>query len=726
MATNYTKIYNDLTLTECELYEYLNTNKGFCCEKGWKWENDATGVVKTGREWKKYWQTSPPDCSGCTSPFVIVRPLIIGDPLVGNSLSVDNGTWGGTLPITYSYQWYANGTPILGATNDNLDLVSNYLGQTIKCEVTALNICGSASSDSNNVTVVSAPINTIANSISGNNYEGEVLTTTNGTWSGTATITYSYQWYRGSTPIGTNSSTYTQVSADAGYDIKCAVTATNSYGSAVANSNLIFSVPLAYQAVLAKNLSLGGTNPSAQTQRYHSLAYLAAVASGAVADAGYILCTQHDGSESFGTINWKDVNGTLAVLNNGTHIPNVGYKGNGSNAWIYTGYNPSTDTNATTTSCSFGFYGDDDFAIRGLQGGMIFGAVDAGGSRQFYMLNSASTAIWSGQISSGTLRTTTSKVKTANAYGISYDGTNVSIHVGNDVQTFAQATGQTKVNQRVGVLARKTVASQDQYTCATVGWVIGGNATAFSKWKAVLATYYPLIRPAKPTYTLQGLYDFGDLNTLFTDLAKTTLAGVGAGARVAANKVSGSIFGDLIAASAGASPTVLIPTLNSKNVVQFDGVNDNYDLPSAINGDFAAIFVVKNQDSANGSHIMYGTNYAPITGSGYVGNVTFGGEYVTIHAQVGGVGGIKLKNQGNTWNVLCIARYGTQFWTVNGLGQQNNGTNGTTFEWTKIGQEFLANWQAYIQLAKVAIYLGKPPDSVLEAAIFSEGTTFNI
>lgn len=240
MATNYTKIYNDLTLTECELYEYLNTNKGFCCEKGWKWENDVTGAVKTGREWKKYWQTNPPDCSGCTSPFIIVRPFIIGDPLVGGSLSVDNGTWGGTLPITYSYQWYADGSPILGATNDNLDLVSNYLGQTIKCEVTALNICGSASSDSNNVVVVSPPILVSANAISGNNYVGQVLSTTNGDWVGTAPITFTYEWKRGGqdAAIGTES-TYTITSLDADEYITCTVHATNDFGSGSSVSNQV-------------------------------------------------------------------------------------------------------------------------------------------------------------------------------------------------------------------------------------------------------------------------------------------------------------------------------------------------------------------------------------------------------------------------------------------------------------------------------------------------------
>lgn len=56
----YTKISNGETLTECELYDYLNTAKGYCCEKGWIWRNDDTEVEHTGREWKAIWAADPP------------------------------------------------------------------------------------------------------------------------------------------------------------------------------------------------------------------------------------------------------------------------------------------------------------------------------------------------------------------------------------------------------------------------------------------------------------------------------------------------------------------------------------------------------------------------------------------------------------------------------------------------------------------------------------------
>ena len=51
------------------------------------------------------------------------------------------------------------------------------------------------------------PLNTTAPTISGNTLIGSTLTTTDGTWTSTdayAPVSYSYQWKRGSTNIGSN------------------------------------------------------------------------------------------------------------------------------------------------------------------------------------------------------------------------------------------------------------------------------------------------------------------------------------------------------------------------------------------------------------------------------------------------------------------------------------------------------------------------------------------
>lgn len=82
-----------------------------------------------------------------------------------------------------------------------------------------------------------APSNTVAPEITGTLEVGQTLTCSTGTWTGTAPITYSYQWYRGVTPIGSDQNTYIVVTADTEQTITCTVTATNAYGSDDATSN---------------------------------------------------------------------------------------------------------------------------------------------------------------------------------------------------------------------------------------------------------------------------------------------------------------------------------------------------------------------------------------------------------------------------------------------------------------------------------------------------------
>jgi hypothetical protein len=84
-----------------------------------------------------------------------------------------------------------------------------------------------------------APVFTVAPAITGTAVVGQTLTCDGGTVTGTEPITRSYQWYRGVTPIGTDSATYTLVAADSGEDIKCTETATNIAGSASADSNTL-------------------------------------------------------------------------------------------------------------------------------------------------------------------------------------------------------------------------------------------------------------------------------------------------------------------------------------------------------------------------------------------------------------------------------------------------------------------------------------------------------
>jgi len=184
------------------------------------------------------------------APVNTVAPTVSpsGTQTTGTLITASVGTWSGVAPITYEYKWTRNGVAISGATASTYTIQLADDGTTIRVEVKGTNTYGTSAyiASSNSVSAVNtvAPTNSVAPVISGTAVVGQTLTSTTGTWSGIPTPTYSYQWKRGATNIGTNSSTYTLVQADAGNtsNITCVVTATNAGGSANATSNQIAQI----------------------------------------------------------------------------------------------------------------------------------------------------------------------------------------------------------------------------------------------------------------------------------------------------------------------------------------------------------------------------------------------------------------------------------------------------------------------------------------------------
>ena len=179
------------------------------------------------------------------APINTVAPTVSpsGTQSTGTLITANIGTWTGVAPITYEYKWTRNGVAISGATASTYTIQLADDGTTIRVEVKGTNTYGTSAfiASSNSVSAVNtvAPTNSVAPVISGTAVVGQVLTSTTGTWSGIPTPTYSYQWKRGVTNVGTNATTYTLVAADAGQSITCVVTATNSGGSANATSNAL-------------------------------------------------------------------------------------------------------------------------------------------------------------------------------------------------------------------------------------------------------------------------------------------------------------------------------------------------------------------------------------------------------------------------------------------------------------------------------------------------------
>jgi hypothetical protein len=90
-----------------------------------------------------------------------------------------------------------------------------------------------------------APVNTVAPAITGVAQDGNTVTCSRGTWTGTPTITYAIQWKRDNVNITLNGQmqSYKLITADVGTNITCQITATNGVGSASAISNTIIPIP---------------------------------------------------------------------------------------------------------------------------------------------------------------------------------------------------------------------------------------------------------------------------------------------------------------------------------------------------------------------------------------------------------------------------------------------------------------------------------------------------
>jgi len=177
-----------------------------------------------------------------------------GTAQVGQTVTVDNGSWNGTQPISYSYQWQRCNTAgtcsnIGGATKSSYAPSTSDVGYRLRAVVTAKNSGGSTSIASN-VTLavlaaVAAPANTAKPTVAGRDtIVGTTLTGSVGSWSGAQPITFALSWQRcdGSgahcqTISGATASTYTLGTGDAGSRIQFVVRGSNAGGASTATSS---------------------------------------------------------------------------------------------------------------------------------------------------------------------------------------------------------------------------------------------------------------------------------------------------------------------------------------------------------------------------------------------------------------------------------------------------------------------------------------------------------
>jgi hypothetical protein len=199
------------------------------------------------------------------APANTAAPSISGTPADGYTLTAGNGTWTNS-PTSYTYTWdqcNASGTGCTPTTvaGNTYDVTSPDNGDTIEVTVTATNAGGSANATSAPTAVVPgggaappptpAPANTTPPTVSGTPVQGNTLSASNGTWSGSPTG-YIYQWQdcnsSGGSCVsiaGATSSTYTLQASDVGYTLVAVVTASNAGGNTPASSAAVGPVTAA-------------------------------------------------------------------------------------------------------------------------------------------------------------------------------------------------------------------------------------------------------------------------------------------------------------------------------------------------------------------------------------------------------------------------------------------------------------------------------------------------
>lgn len=190
-------------------------------------------------------------------PSNTVAPEVSGTPQVGQTINTSSGTWSGTAPITYEYQWQASAdgatgwADIAGATASTLTPQVEQQGLYLRSRVRGTNAAGqsgwAASASTGQIAaaspVLAAPTRQTAPTVAGTFQVGQTLTIGQpAVYSGNPAPEISYRWQmrpNGSGTITTlpTASSLTLTSAQEGMQIRVQDMASNSQGSTIFSNN---------------------------------------------------------------------------------------------------------------------------------------------------------------------------------------------------------------------------------------------------------------------------------------------------------------------------------------------------------------------------------------------------------------------------------------------------------------------------------------------------------
>lgn len=218
------------------------------------------------------------------SPLVsTVQPVATGTVTRGLTVQVTDGFWN-RKPSTVTYAWQrcnANGrlcTAIAGATANRYIVTADDAGHALAAVVTGTSgsttvaalstvaapaagggttTTGTTTTGTTTTATGPGPTNSAAPTISGTPAQRAKLTSTAGTWVGSGTISYHYQWYRCDTSgahcgsiHGATGATYTLVASDVSHTMALTVSATDAKGTTSAYASLLGPVSQAEATLL--------------------------------------------------------------------------------------------------------------------------------------------------------------------------------------------------------------------------------------------------------------------------------------------------------------------------------------------------------------------------------------------------------------------------------------------------------------------------------------------